>query len=186
MGSVRKIFLISLIFGLISLILIVFGIFPLFKGIKKNSQELIQTKQDLFFSQEKMGGINQIKKIYEEIEPDFRKIESFFIDPGAPIDLIKFFESVAEGSTMSIDIISAVPKTIENDPWNSLEFQIILTGSFPNFSKFLEKIETGPYLVEIQNLNVKRLTEQDIKLPKYEKLSLGDVSATLVAKVFTK
>lgn len=182
----RKILLISVIFGLIFFSLIIFIIYPLLKEIKESSVELISAKKYLISSRDQTENINQIRKIYKEMEPDFKKIDNFFIDPEVPIDLIKFWEKMAADSEVLIKVSSVVLKTAETDPWKSMGFQLVLTGSFPHFSRFLEKIETGPYLIDIQNLNIKRLTEQDLQFSKYEQFSLGDVSATLMVKVFNK
>ncbi len=133
----KKTLLISVTFGIISLVLITLVIYPLFKGIEKDSEELITIKRNLVFSQDKTGNISQIRKIYEEIEPDSQKIDNFFVDPGVPIDLIKFLEKIANDSKTLISITSIVNKTDENNPWNYMEFQTNLVGSFPNFLRFL-------------------------------------------------
>lgn len=169
----KKIIVFSVIFGLVSLALIIFGVYPLSKGIKKNSEELIVQRKELILAEAGTGKLNRLKEISKKIEPDLEKINGLFIDPEIPIDLIKFFEKTAQDSKLLMDISLAGFKTAENDPWGSLGFQIILAGSFSNFSKFLEKIENGPYLIEIQNLAIKRLTEEEIR-------------ATLAIKVFAQ
>lgn len=197
MTTNRKILLISIVFGLVVLILICFGVYPLLKRIKNNSQEFIAIRKDLILSSGQIGSLAEIKKIYEEIEPDFEKINQFFIDPEVPLDLIKFFEKTAEDSKVSIDISSSSAlkkselkkselKKSGKELRGSLGFQISLVGSFPNCSRFLEKVETGPYLIEIQDVNIKRLTEAELKSLKYEQFSPGAVSANLAIKVYTK
>jgi len=181
----KKIIITSAVSGLITLILIAFIIYPLLKEIKKNSDELATTKRNLFVFQDKTGSLQQIKKTYKDLEPTFEKIKELFVDPETPIDLIKFWEKTARDSEISIDISLASLKVPESDPWGSIGFQLVSAGSFPEFLKFLEKIEAGSYLVEIQSLFVKKLGERDLRLTKYEKLSPGDVSVTLLTKVFT-
>ena len=182
----KKTILFSLIFGIIALILVSFAIYPLFKGIKKDSEGFIAVKKELTLCGSKVGKFEQFKKIYKELEPDLERIERIFVDPEVPIDLIEFWEKTAINSELSINISPVSLKAVETDPWNSIGFQIAVIGSFSDFLKFLEKIETGPYLIKIQNLSVKRLTEEEISSEKYKLASSGDVSITLLTKVFTK
>ena len=85
-------------------------------------------------------------------------------------------------------VVISIPLSSKKEPikevWPSLNFQVSLTGSFPNFSKFLDKMTYGPYLIENETLNIKRLNEGDLKL--VDKASLGDINASLLMKVFTK
>lgn len=186
MSQNKKTLIISVIFGLIALVVISFIIFPLLKGIKKNSEEFAAVKKDLFISQGKAGGLERIKETYENLRPDLEKIEKLFIDPKVPVDLIQFWEKTAIDSEISIEISPVSLKAPKEDSWNSMGFQISLTGPFPSFLKFLEKTENAPYLIEIQSLTVKKLTEGELESAKYEQFSLGDVKATLLIKVYTK
>lgn len=185
MNLQNKIYLISAIFGLIILVLIVFFVSPLFKEIKKNSQDLIAFKKELISLEAKIENLRKFKEIFKTLEPDSEKIDKLLVDSEVPIDFIKFLEKTASDSQVLIEISSTSFKIVQTDPWPSLGFQIILTGSFPNYLKFLEKLETSPYLTEIQNLIVRRLSENEIRLMA-KTLSLGDVKATLSIKVFTK
>ncbi|GAH90126.1 unnamed protein product [marine sediment metagenome] len=172
MSPKKKIIIFSVIFGVATIAIVGFVIYPLFKGIEKSSEELITAKKELILSKEEAGKFEQFKEIYKGLKPDLEKINQLFIDQEIPIDLIKFWEKEARDSELSIKISPVFLKAAEIDPWNSIGFQLRLIGSFPNFLKFLEKIETSPYLIEIQNLTVEKLVQ--------------DVSATLTVKVYTK
>jgi len=185
MIPIKKTLTISIIFG-IALVLIVFFIYFLFAEIKKNSQDLILAKKELISLQAKIENLQNFKEIYKTLEPDLEKIDLMLIDLEVPIDFIKFLEKTGEDSGVLIDISPISIRKIETDPWPSIGFQIALTGSFPNCLKFLEKIETSPYLIEIQNLIIRRLTAEEIKSKKFEIFSLGDISGVLSIKVFTK
>lgn len=177
MNSKKKTIVFSLVFGVASLALVCFVIYPLFKGIKKNSEELIIAKRESILLQGKTGKIEQFRKTYEDLKPDLEKIDHLFTNSEVPIDLIKFLKKTAENSELSNDISSVFVKTAETNPWGSLGFRITLDGFLPNFLKFLEKVETAPYLIEVQNLAVKKVSGSG--------LNLG-VNATLVIKVYTK
>lgn len=186
METNKKTLIISIVFGLIILALTCLIIYPLFRGIRKSSDDFITAKQDLILFQSRIENLGKIKKTYESWEGNLEKTEELFIDPEIPIDLIEFWEGIAKDLGILIDISYVSLKITEDDPWDSIGFQIIITGSFIDFLRFVEKIENSPYLIEIQNLIVKRLTEQEIKSEKYGQSSLGNVRAVLLTKVYAK
>ncbi len=173
MGPKKKIIVFSIIFGTVSVALVCFAIYPLVKKIKNDSNEFIVVKRELVLSEVRARRFEQFKETYGKLEPNLEKIGRLFVDPEVPIDLIEFWEKTARDSELSISISSISSRTAETAPWYSMGFQMNLTGSFPNFLKFLEKIERGSYLVEVKNLTVKRLTDEN-------------VSITLATKVLTK
>ncbi len=186
MGNKQKIIINLIIFGIIILVLIIVVGFPLLKGIKKNSEEIIKVMKEIVLSKTQVEKFEEYRETYKKLTPDLEKIDNLFVNPEVPIDLIKFWEKTAADSNLLIDISPALSKSAETDPWNFIGFRVILTGSFPNLSKFLEKTEAGSYLIEIQNLVIKRLTEKDITSKEYEQFSLDDVNTALLIKVFAK
>ncbi len=172
----KKILIASIIFGLIALFLICFVVFPLLKGIKEDSEEIVALKKDLILFQNKINNFEKAIESYANMESSIERIEGLFIDPKIPIDLIEFWEKIARDSGISIEIFPVSLRSSETDPWNSIGFQLTLTGFPPNFLGFLEKIETSPHLIEIQNLNVKK-TEIEA--------SENNVNVILIAKIYT-
>jgi len=187
MNPNKKIIFTSGILGITGLIFIFLIIYPLFNNIKKNSEAFISQKKELALLKAEIENLEKFEKIYQTHRENLEKIDKLFIDPEIPTDIIKFvgfLRKIAKDSQVSIDISSPTPKKeIAADPWPSITFQVALKGKFTNFGKFLEKIETGPYLIEILNLDTRRLTEKKLE-PK--EFSSGDTSTSLSIKVFTK
>lgn len=186
MSPKKKIYFYLTIFGIGALILVGFFVYPLLKEIKKNSEDLISAKKELVLFETEIDNLEQFQEISKTSQLDLEKANSLFIDPKVPIDFIKFLEKIGEESGVSIEISPISIIKMESDLWPSIGFQIGVTTSFKNFLKFFEKIETASYLIETQNLNLKRLTEQELKSKEYENFSLGDVKGTLLIKIFTK
>lgn len=180
----RKIYLSLIIFGIITILLIVLIIYPLFKGIQKNSEDFISQKKKLILLQEEMKSLKETEVLYKTYQTNIDKIDDLFADPEVPIEFIDFLEKNAEKSQLSIEISLMARK--ETKPWPSLSFQISTAGSFSNLLRFLEKLETGSYLIEISNLNVKRLTEQELRSDEFRTPSPGDVYTMFLIKVLTK
>ena len=182
----NKVILSLIIFSLIYLILIVFVILPLFSGIKESSQDLVSQKQSHVSFEAQLQSLNKFKTLYQEIEPDLEKTSTFFVNPEVPVKFISFLETTASNCQLLTEISSALPVKTEGDPWSSLVFQISSFGSIPQFLKFLEKLEASSYLVKIQGLNIRRLTESDLSQDKLQSFSLGDLSISFSIKVFTQ
>lgn len=182
----NKIYVIAAILGLTALILVVFFIYPLFNQVKDNSRELTVTKEEIASLGFQTKRLENFRENYKNLQPNLAKADQLFIDPKNPIGFIQFLEKAAYDNNLLIVI--SIPlsskKELIKGVWPSLNFQVSLTGSFPNFLKFLDKIAYSSYLIENETLNIKRLNEGDLKLT--DKASLGDINTSLLMKVFTK
>lgn len=149
----KKIIVISISFGIVVISLLSFAIYPLLSGVKKNSQEFILAKKELVLFKTEAEEFEQSKEIYRSLKTDLEKIDQLFINPDVPIDLIRFWRETAQDSGILIDISPTSLGVAEDVLWDSIGFRLNLVGPFSDFLKFLEKIETVPYLIEIQNLS---------------------------------
>lgn len=186
MTQKQKLNLSIIIFGLVYVVLIVFVVSPLLSGIKKNSQDLTFQKQTLASFEAKLENLNRFKALYHEVEPNLEKVSNLLINPEVPVEFIAFLENTASNCQLFIDISSAIPTKAKEDSWPALIFQINSIGSFPRFLKFLEKLETSPYLIRIQGLSIRRLTESDLQIEAMKGFAIGDVRAVFSIKVFTQ
>jgi len=180
----KKILIISLIFGLTILTLVSFWVYPFLKEIREDSAEIVEIKRNIISSKDKISRFGEIEKTYESLKGDLEKTEELFVASQAPINLIQFWEKTAAESNISIDISPFTLMSPETDPWNSISFQLNLDGSFSNFLKFLEKIENGPYLIEIKNLAIKKQSKKEPEAK--ESLLPSNVTVTLLTKIYTK
>jgi len=177
------------VFTVIVLTLILALIYPLLKGLKEASLNFIEIKKELTLFYDRAGEIESLKLGYEEIERDLEKTEDFFVNSEVPINLIKFWEETALSSGISINISPLSfgnKEDDEKDKWDSMVFRINSVGSFTDFLMFLERIEIGSYLIEIEDLSVRKLTSSDLGFSDYENFSINDVRTILTIKVFTK
>lgn len=138
-----------------SLFLLFVLLFILSRGIKKNYQELILSQKELDFYQTKVERIEQIRKDYQQLEPDFEKVAGLFVSAEIPLKAIEFWRQIAVSSGLSVKI-SPFSLPVKNENWDFLGFRIEANGRFGQIMKFLTKTETGPYLSEIQDLTIKK------------------------------
>lgn len=179
MAIKKKIYLTLIIFSLLIILIIVFVVFPLFRGIKNNSKELIVQKEKFVALEAKITNLEKFKVLYAELQHFLKEIDNLFVDSRVPVEFIGFLEKTSEKSQLKIEILPTSDKEIEKDFWPYLAFQITSTGSFPNFLKFLEKLENSPYLVEVQNVSIGKLTGD-------EGVISDNVRANFSVKVFVK
>ena len=173
-----------IIFFLLGVFLSIFLIYPLYKDIQNSSQELISQKQKLLFLEDKIKNIEGFKKNYREIKENLEKIKSLLIKSEAPISFISFLEKSYQDCQISIKISPSSFRKEKKDNWPSITFQISSICPPSNFFKFIEKIESGPFLVEINNLNIARLTEINLRSKECQECSLGDIKVSLSVKAF--
>ena len=128
--------------------------------------------------------MENFKNNYESYKENLERIDTVFVNSKNPVDFIKFLERPAEDSPPKSEIfLSAanVSKGNKNTASPFISFQIVTDGSFSNTIKFSEKLETGPYLLKIQNLTVKKSEEISSK-----KSSTQNIRATFLINVFVK
>lgn len=176
MMSMRKKINISIaVFLGLDALIAAFLIYPAFSEIQNNSSKLIAQQKALSALDAKTANLEKFSSLYKNLEDVLAKINNLLVSGDVPVEFISFLEKTSLESGMKIDISPAPANPGKSDLWPSLGFEVRAVGSFPNFLKFLEKLEASPYLVEIQQLNV---VSSD---PSGE-----SVDAEFLVKVFTK
>ncbi len=172
----KKIILTSVILAAIFLMSIFLIIYPLFNQIKRNSQQLLNQRGEIFLFENKIENLKYFEKAYQIYQQDLEKINLLFINSENPrhiIKLVDFLREIARASQISIEISSPTPKReTDIDPWPFITFYVSSKGEFTNFSRFFEKLELSSYLIEIENLDISRLEK--------------DTGFALLIKVFVK
>lgn len=179
MESRNKIYTTLAIFVILSLFLIVFFIWPIFKEIKRNSGDFISAKNSMVALKLQADEIKFFKDNYQAYKPNLDKIDQMFVDENNPVDFFKFLEDTAYNSQITSQI--SLPSASSGDQ-QSIIFQFSSKGSFSNVLDFTKKIEAGPYFCEIENLSIKNSSDKNI-LADY---SSREVNAGFTIKVFTK
>ena len=180
----KKNLLPSIVFA-VSLLLIIIGIYYLVNDIITNSKELANQKKEMLTQRKNEENISKIRKEYEENFPDLLKIENLFVSADNPLPFIDFLEKNASSEGVSYKVSSTVLNTGKEGKY--FVFNVSTISSYPQFFKFLVKIEKGPYLTQVYNLNLKRIGEEDIKKgDEFAGCQIGDVSSNFSLKVFTK
>jgi hypothetical protein len=161
------------------ILLIFLVIFPLWKGIIGNVAAFTAAKEELVSLDAEIKSSGSLKEEYQGELPNLEKIESLFIDSEVPIDFIRFLEKLASDSGVVATVSPSANLRKDAGEWKSISFRFSVEGSFINFSRFLEKLENAPYLIEVQNLSMQSV-EQKIK--GSDKKIQGDFTIKVFAK----
>ena len=180
MNLKNKTILFSVSFLVLFFLLISFLIFPLLRDIKKISSQLFLIERDLSFLENKISNLQDFRKEYLQIKDNLLMFEGSLINKEVPIDFINFLEITSQNSQVSIQISSPKPSK------DFLSLQIVAFGPPKNLFRFLEKIEKSQYLVEIEKINISKLTETELKSKEFEKFSLEDAKASFSLRAYTK
>jgi len=184
--KIKILLFVGVFIGLSALILFLV-IYPFFKEIKKNSEDFVFEKNRLIQLNNEIERLRESEKLYHNHLEDIEKIDKLFVNAELPTEFMGFLEDNAAKSQVDITVSSAVSQKSESSPWPNISFQVSITGSFPNCLKFLEKLEIGPYVIEILNLNVSRPTETESRLSLESGIfSTTKVKMIILVKAFTK
>jgi len=173
MNDHQKIYLSIGIFIVIIVLITGFLICPLAKEIKqesiltaKNNQELLALKKiDIDY-------LKQIEFKYKEITEDLGALK-INLNEKQIIDFIVELEKNAINTSNDLEIKSA----------DYPIFNLVLTGSFENLMKFIGWLENSTYLVSIESMQARKLTERDLFSSESELFSLGDIRTVLQIKL---
>ncbi|MBU3942424.1 hypothetical protein KKA24_00395 [Patescibacteria group bacterium] len=169
---------------ILSLILVFLFVYPTLGTIKKNLSELINIKKEIIIINNKKGEISETGDSCVLKLSDLDRSQNVFANLDVPVGLIEFFEDGASKNNLSINISPISSKKIDDDLWDFVSFRLSLFGSYGNFMKFFEKMETSQFLIEIQDISIKKLTESEVK--ENEGTSLKDIRANINLRVFAK
>ena len=170
---------ISLSGGLILIVLaaIVFGLIrPLFFELKQTSILVGAQKEKLF-------GLAKIEEKYlKELEQDYNKIKSdvFLLKKGF-VDEKKAVEFFIELENIALQTSNKLEIKTEKFP----EFTLSLTGEFSNLMKFIGWLENGKYFVDLNSIQIKRISNKDLSFSEAGNISMGEIKTTLKIKAYS-
>ncbi len=183
----KKIYLVLILWFLFLGILIKFGFIPFLGQLKIFSQKLIEQKKTQNLLELRIKDFEEFSRDYLSYQTILNKIKNSFVaEPEVPIEFIKFLETEAEKTKIKLKISPLNVKSEKDDPWPPIGFQVFWAESFPNFLRSLERLEQGPWLIEIFQLRIGRISEKFI-LPEMDfgGLNPGDVHSVINLKVFS-
>ncbi|MFH1423359.1 MAG: type 4a pilus biogenesis protein PilO [Candidatus Nealsonbacteria bacterium] len=166
-----------IILGVIAVLLAGFVVRPLFLSIKQNSEAFFIQKGILAELEKKSENFKKFQSTYEIYQANLKRIDRLFVDNKEPVEFIEFLEEEAARVKLTIDLMPFTSKAGEvEDVWPSMSFQVNMAGSFTNFLRFLDKIESSPHLIVLSGLSLNKPTKN----------TNGDIAISFQMKVYTR
>ena len=182
----KRIFIAATCFTTIALLLIILLVWPLVRDIKKSSDDLLVIRQTISSLGASIEDLEQFKTTYKRLNDDLAKARALFVNRDMPVDFIEFLEGAADDSQLAIAISPASVREVKGDIWPSMNFKLSLSGSATSCFKFLEKLETSPFLLDIQNFSITKTEQEEAQSNSQEGLPPGEVRADFLIKTYVQ
>ncbi|OGZ26982.1 MAG: hypothetical protein A2365_02665 [Candidatus Nealsonbacteria bacterium RIFOXYB1_FULL_40_15] len=174
-SALRKSIIISFCFAVVLILLIFIIIIPFFGDVEYYSGQVLEKKKELALLKSEIEFLESSERKQLEVASDIEKTKSFYVDKDAPINFISFLERTAGSAGLDINI-----SAVDSSKSQTLGFNLFLKGNLLSSLKFLNKIESGPYLLEIQSLNLKKNQEKKLINGKYVDLNEVDMNIKII------
>ncbi len=170
-----KAYIPQVLISLASILVLVAVISFVFFDIIRGSAEIISQKGQDEFIELQNAELVRFKANREAYLPNFEKIASSFVDSNNPVNFIEFLENITSKSRVKSEIVWPNVRGDSAAKNSSLDFTILVEGQFLDILNFSEKLEYGPFLVEIKSLSVRK-----------NEIEKGNVFADFKVTVYTK
>lgn len=171
------------VFGLIVVLIIC----PLINKISDASQKYQLNREILDSFDKREAFAKELKKDFQQKQDSLLKIDGILLTSKETIGFISTLETIAEETGNLFKIEAATPSNLSSEEEPFLSLRATLRGNFSELLYFIAKLEDSPYppyrLIEIDNLNIKRLTEQNISYLGFD-LGEGDLETSVDIKIY--
>ena len=175
----KKIYINLIISVAIIFLSIGLGVVPLINLTKTKSRDFRNKQQEFNFLKNKKEYKRDLEKDYKRSEEGIKKINAMLINEEKVIDFVKELEDIARLTKNQEEI-----QILNKNDKEAMFFKISLIGDFPSFLHFLVYLENMNYLIEIQNLRIRRLNKKDLIREKLKEVKIGDIKSEIEIKIF--
>jgi len=148
----NKIYLTSGIMTLVVIGLWLIVISPSIVKIKSYNADIHDKRVTLEILQKQKAQIDTLEREYKKIQEDTKQISQVFIFRERTLDFISLMENIASEYQISQEIsLEELGKS--GGDIQKLTLQLNLKGDFINLIKYINKIETLDYYIDINSLN---------------------------------
>lgn len=177
-----------IVFGLVVLSLVfVLIVYPLINKIAEASQKYRSNCEILDSFNKKESLARELKKDFQQQQSSLSKIDGILLTSEETVGFISTLEAIAEETENILEIKTASPSDPSSETEPFLSLRATIRGDFVGLLYFIAKIEDSPYppyrLIEIDNLNIRRLTGANIGYLESE-LEEGDLESNIEIKIY--
>lgn len=166
-----------------------FAIWFVFGLIVGDSEEIVKLQSEQLAIETQRNRFSEMTKEYESLKDSVLRLDSVLLDSNDKLSFIMLVERLsAEALVDHVIEAVAVPDVSKKEKEPSEEaiiFNINVAGEFPNVLKFIYALESAPYYVNIERV---QLSEGSIKSASSGQGPVGPgvVKAQMSVKVYSK
>ena len=159
-----KNYVVTVIYILIIVALIVFGIFPYINTLSANQSKYNETRDSLNATLKKYTQLSELAKNEQEIVSTKKDVYELIPDNEETADFVVKLEALAKEltipeyinsiSTSQIMSTSSSSKTPKKDAKKEVSYSIGFTSNYTTIQSFLEKLYNFPRFTTIKNINI--------------------------------
>ncbi len=134
--------------------IIIFVAVPLVGDIQNVRAQIVERQIETVEYEDRIFWVRQFRGFAKQESENFSKLDNVLVDSQMPLGFIDYLEEAAFDSGIKVNFSPLVTRRELDEEWPSLGFQIDAVGDIEGILMFTKKIETGPYLVNIEGFNV--------------------------------
>ena len=180
MKAKQKTFIAASSFGVFTVIFLVVIVYTVIQGVLEDRGQVLVHKRELLQLQEYEKSSRELEMFSAQYAGEFLRLKNLLVDSETPIAFFRFLDETADLFRLRIEKAPGAVQHLKGDRWPSFEIRLAGDGVYPDVMAFLQKIENGPYLLEIKTFT---LTTEG-RFTNLE--SQGEVEFISSWKVFTR
>jgi len=161
LSAKKKIYLAVLIFCVADILLFVFAIWPLFKQIKANADNLINQKAKLAVLESQSAGLDSFQKNLTDLKNYTQLVQSAFVEPSAPVRFLEFLENQARAYQLEMSAMPFDVPSVKGDIWSSVGVRLELEGTAADCLRFVEMLENSQWILTITRFDLRKFKPQE-------------------------
>lgn len=178
----------KIIVGLISFLLLFLALFffviaPIIYQLRKTGQAMKEQEKTVNSLEKRIAMARDFRSFYNKEKDNFSVLDEIFINPQIPTDFIDFLDETANSYNLNVSYFLTAPAKLGKDLWPSLGFQIITVGPFSSSTKFIKKLESSIYLLDIQSVEI---SKAEVNESDASEIGSVKVKTNISAKIYTK
>lgn len=199
----EKFYIVTIIIVLIGLILFWQGIFSSHISIENKILEILDKKVSIEAYRHKERVLSTALTDYASAKEKIDKLNERFVDGASSVEVGKFLselENSANETSVAMEKVfienPEVDKKADKKPSTSVPggpqeqrdkyLQLTVKGKYENLLRFINKLETMPYYIDIKSVDINAVVVSRQDLMKKKDSSAGELQGLIVIKVFKK
>lgn len=158
MSTAKKIIIILSILSVVVVVLCAY----LFMDIKRMDKTVSDRITGIESELEKEKQLQSIRNLMNDTKSELGQIENFFIQPAGSVEFIELVESLAKIASIKMEIESVgidIAKNKTSSSTESLRVSLKTEGSWVNNMHLLSLLESAPYKLTVDSINLQKVED---------------------------